>query len=148
MAAATRTAEATWEGPLTKGSGRFEVGSGALAEQEVTWASRTERSEGKTSPEELLAAAEAACFSMSLSHILGEGGNPPDRLKVNAACTVEQVGDGFKITTMKLDVSGRVDGIDGPAFEQAASQAAEGCPVSGALKGNVEISVDAKLEEE
>ena len=147
MAAATRRAEATWEGPLTNGSGRFEVGSGALAEQEVTWASRTERSEGKTSPEELLAAAEATCFSMALSNILGEGGTPPDRLKVNAACTIEQVGDGLKVTTMELEVRGRVDGIDGPGFEQAASQAAEGCPVSGALKGNVEISVNATLEE-
>jgi osmotically inducible protein OsmC len=145
--AATRRAEATWEGSLAKGEGRFKVDSGTIGELPVTWASRTERSEGKTSPEELIAAAEATCYSMALSNILGEGGNPPDRLDVSAACTIDQVGDGFKITTMQLDVRGRVAGIDGPAFEEAASQAAEGCPVSGALKGNVEISVNATLEE-
>ena len=144
--AATRRATAVWEGGLAKGSGRFNVESGAIGEQEVTWASRTERSEGKTSPEELLAAAEASCFSMALSHILGEGGNPPDRLEVSAACTIDQVGDGFKVTTMEIDVRGRVDGIDGPAFEKAASEAAENCPISGALKGNVEISVNATLD--
>ena len=144
--AATRRATAVWEGGLAKGSGRFNVESGAIGEQEVTWASRTERSEGKTSPEELLAAAEASCFSMALSHILGEGGNPPDRLEVSAACTIDQVGDGFKVTTMEIDVRGRVDGIDGPAFEKAASEAAENCPISGALKSNVEISVNATLD--
>ena len=144
--AATRRATAVWEGGLAKGSGRFNVDSGAIGEQEVTWASRTERSEGRTSPEELLAAAEASCFSMALSHILGEGGNPPDRMEVSAACTIDQVGDGFKVTTMEIDVRGRVDGIDGPAFEKAAGEAAENCPISGALKGNVEISVNATLE--
>ena len=145
--AATRRVEASWEGPLAQGMGRFNVGSGATGEQEVTWASRTERSEGKTSPEELLAAAEATCFSMALAHALGEGGNPPDRLEVSAACTIDQVGDGLKVTTMEIDVRGRVDGIDGPAFEKAAGEAAEGCPISGALKGNVEISVNATLED-
>ncbi len=144
--AAERTAEVIWEGDLANGGGRFETGSGALGAQEVTWASRTERSEGKTSPEELLAAAEATCFSMALSNILGEGGNPPDRLEVTAECTIDEVGDGLKVTTMELDVRGRVDGIDGPAFEKAAGEAAEGCPISGAIKGNVEISVNATLE--
>ena len=144
--AATRRAEAVWEGALAKGSGRFNVDSGAIGEQEVTWASRTERSEGKTSPEELLAAAEASCFSMALSHILDQGGHAPDRLEVSAACTIDQVGDDFKVTTMEIDVRGRVDGIDGPAFEKAAGEAAQGCPISGALKGNVEISVNAALE--
>ena len=145
--AATRRAEVVWEGGgLAKGAGRFNVASGAIDEQEVTWASRTERSEGKTSPEELLAAAEASCFSMALSHILDQDGHPPDRLDVSAACTIDQVGDGFKVTSMEIDVSGRVDGMDGPAFEKAAGEAAEGCPISGALKGNVEISVNATLE--
>ena len=145
--AATRRANATWEGPLGTGAGRFKVDSGAIPEQEVTWASRTERSEGKTSPEELLAAAEASCFSMALSHILGEEGHPPERLDVSAACTFDTSGDGPKVSTMEIEVRGRVDGIDGPAFEKAASQAAEGCPISGALKGNVDISVSASLED-
>ena len=145
--AATRRANATWEGSLAKGAGRFKVDSGAIDEQEVTWASRTERSEGRTSPEELLAAAEASCFSMALSNILDEGGHPPERLDVSAACTIDTSGGGAKVTTMEIEVRGRVAGIDGPAFEQAASQAAEGCPISGALKGNVEISVNASLED-
>ena len=144
---ATRRANATWEGPLAKGAGRFKVDSGAIDEQEVTWASRTERSEGRTSPEELLAAAEASCFSMALSHILDEQGHPPERLDVSAACTIDTSGDGPKVSTMEIDVRGRVEGIDGPAFEQAASQAADGCPISGALKGNVEISVNATLDD-
>lgn len=142
--AAERTAAVTWEGDLASGRGTFTTGSGALGDQEVTWASRTERSEDKTSPEELIAAAHASCFSMALSHELAQAGNPPERLSVSAACTIVP-GEG--ITTMKLDVTGRVPGLDASGFEEAVAAAKEGCPVSGALKGNVEISLSANLDE-
>ena len=143
--AAERKAEVTWDGDLAHGKGRFNVGSGALPESEVTWASRTERSEGKTSPEELIAAAHASCFSMALSHTLAERGTPPDRLDVSANVRLETEG-GPRISAVDLEVRGRVPGIDEPAFQEAASDAAEGCPVSGALKGNLEIGVNATLE--
>jgi osmotically inducible protein OsmC len=143
--AAERTAEVTWEGDLAKGRGRFTAGSGALGEQEVTWASRTERSEGRTSPEELIAAAHASCFAMALSHGLAEAGNPPERLVISAAVTIDPGAGG--ITTSKLRVNGRVPGLDATGFEEAAAAAKDGCPVSGALKGNVEITLDATLDE-
>jgi lipoyl-dependent peroxiredoxin len=143
--AATRTAEVTWEGDLAHGTGRFTVGSGALGEQEVTWASRTARSEGKTSPEELIAAAHSSCFAMALSNGLAEAGTPPERLDISAAVTIEP---GVGITTSKLRVKGRVPGMDAAGFQEAANGAKEGCPVSGALKGNVEISLDATLDEQ
>ena len=142
--AAERTANVTWEGGLAKGRGTFTTGSGALGDQEVTWASRTERSEGKTSPEELIAAAQASCFAMALSHGLGQDGHEPRTLKVSAACTIEP---GVGITTMKIDVVGDVPGLDADGFQQAAEAAKEGCPVSGALKGNVETTLTARLEE-
>lgn len=144
--AAERTATVSWEGDLARGRGSVRAGSGALGEQEVTWASRTERSEGRTSPEELIAAAHASCLAMALSHGLGQAGSPPERLEVSAACTIDSVDGGFKITTMRLDVRGAVPGIDAAAFEQAAGAAKDACPVSGALAGNVDISLSATLE--
>ncbi|MBX5468764.1 MAG: OsmC family protein [Thermoleophilaceae bacterium] len=144
--AAERTATVTWQGSLARGRGTFSTGSGALGDQEVTWASRTERSEGRTSPEELIAAAHASCLSMALSNILTKGGNEPERLQVQATCTIDAVDGGFKITTIRLDVRGRVPGIDEESFRQAVAQAKDGCPVSGALQGNVEISASATLE--
>jgi osmotically inducible protein OsmC len=146
MAGVDRTASVTWEGTLTKGAGRFSAGSGALGENEVTWASRTARSEGKTSPEELIAAALGTCFSMSLAHILEQAGTPPERLSVEAMCRAEILESGPKITKAHLDVSGRADGMDQAGLEQAVAAAAEGCPVSGALKGNVEITHEAEVE--
>ena len=144
--AAERTATSVWQGGLAQGSGKVALKSGAVAEElPVTWASRTERSEGKTSPEELIAAAHAACFSMALSHELGQAGHEPEQLDVSATATFDQVGDAFKVTTMKLSVRGRVPGIDESGFREAAEAAKEGCPVSGALKGNVEISLEASL---
>jgi osmotically inducible protein OsmC len=122
-----------------------ETGSGALSDLGVSWKARTEEPGGLTSPEELIAAAHAACFSMALSHGLAQGGHAPERLEVGAVCTFEQVGDGWQITTMELTVEGRVPGIDEEAFEGAAEQAKEGCPVSGALAGNVEITVRPRL---
>ncbi len=143
---AERRAEVVWEGDLMSGSGTItSTGSGALSNLGVSWKARTEEPGGSTSPEELIAAAHAACFSMALSHGLAQAGNPPERLDVSATCTFEQVEGGWKITTMELDVSGRVPGLDAAAFQQAAEEAKDGCPVSGALKGNVEMSVRAEL---
>jgi lipoyl-dependent peroxiredoxin len=141
--AAESTATTTWQGSLTKGSGITHPQSGAFEDVEVTWASRTSRSAGKTSPEELLAASHASCFSMALSLGLSEGGNEPEQLDVSA--TVDFVpGEGVK--SSHLVVRGRVPGIDQSQFEQAAASAGQNCPISAALKGNIDISVDATLE--
>jgi osmotically inducible protein OsmC len=141
--AADRRAEVTWRGDLMSGEGTIEsVGSGAFAPLDVTWASRTEAPGGKTSPEELIAAAHASCFSMALSHGLAQAGTPPERLSVSATVTFVP---GTGITKSALEVEGTVPGIDEGAFREAAEAAKEGCPVSGALKGNVELSVSARL---
>ena len=111
----------------------------------VTWASRTERSDGKTSPEELIAAAHASCFAMALSGVLDEGGTPPERLQISAVCTFDV--DNVKVLSVDLDVRGRVPGLDAEDFQNAVEQADQGCPVSNALRGNVEIRVNASLDE-
>jgi len=144
--AAERTAEVTWTGDLMKGNGTTALRSSGLADAlPVSWASRTENADGKTSPEELLAAAHASCFSMALSGGLARGGHPPERLDVSATATFEKVEAGFRVTRMRLRVQGTVPGIDAAAFQEAASAAKDGCPISQALKGNVEISVEASL---
>jgi osmotically inducible protein OsmC len=142
MASESR-ATTVWEGDLARGRGTTSVASGAIPEVEVTWTARTERTPGTTSPEEMLAAAHASCYCMALSHELGEAGNPPDRLEATA--TVSFVAD-EGVKSSHIAVSGRVPGIDQAGFEEAASAAGEGCPISGALKGNVEIAVEATLE--
>jgi osmotically inducible protein OsmC len=146
VARAESTAEAVWEGDLT-GSGTTSGTSGALGELPVTWGSRVERTAGATSPEELLAAAHAACYAMALSHVLGQGGHPPERLDVRATATFDQVGEGFRITMMELTVRGRVPGLDEDGFQEAVEQANEGCPVSNAIRNNVEITVQPQLDE-
>jgi osmotically inducible protein OsmC len=135
----------TWQGDLMSGSGRIDsVGSGALEGLDITWASRSEPEEsGRTSPEELIAAAHASCFSMALSSGLAKAGNPPDRLNVKATSTFVP---GTGITGMKLEVTGRVPGLDEDGFRAGADTAKQNCPVSQALKGNVEITLDAHLE--
>jgi lipoyl-dependent peroxiredoxin len=142
--AAERTAHVTWSGSLMDGSGLIEsTGSGAIGGLEVTWASRSEPdASGRTSPEELIAAAHAACFCMALSHGLAQAGTPPEKLDVTATSTFVP---GTGITQMKIDVTGRVPGIDEPAFVAAAESARDNCPVSSALRGNVEILLDARL---
>jgi osmotically inducible protein OsmC len=142
---AERHATVTWSGSLMEGAGRIEsTGSGAIAGLEVTWASRSEESEsGLTSPEELIAAAHASCFCMALSHGLAEAGSAPERLEVTATSTFVP---GTGITQMKLELVGRVPGLDEEGFRNAAEGAKENCPVSQALKGNVEITLDARLE--
>jgi lipoyl-dependent peroxiredoxin len=144
MATAERRAEVVWEGNLFRGNGRFTVGSGAFSEQAVTWASRTERSDGKTSPEELIAAAHGSCFAMALSNVLDQGGNPPETLEISAVCTFDV--DNVKVSSVDLDIRAQVPGIDEDGFQDAIEQAEQGCPVSNALRGNVEIRVNASLE--
>ena len=142
--ATDRHAEVTWRGSLLEGSGIIEsVGSGAFGPLEVTWASRAEQPEGRTSPEELIAAAHAACFSMALSHGLSEAGSPPERLDTGAVVTFEP---GVGITRIALTVRGIVPGLDAGAFAQAAETAKESCPVSTALAGVGDVSVQATLE--
>jgi len=137
--ATTSRAEISWQGGLADGRGQVTVASGAFDKFEVTWAARAERQEAVTSPEELLAAAHASCFSMALAHGLGQAGHPPESLEVGSEVTF-QPGQG--ITGIDLAVRGRVPGIDAAAFRQAAEQAKDGCPVSQALKG-VEIRLGA-----
>jgi osmotically inducible protein OsmC len=137
------SASTVWEGDLGHGSGTTSPASGAFPAVEVSWASRTKRAAGKTSPEELLAAAHASCYCMALSNELGQAGTPPERLEATATVEFEP-GEGVR--SSRIVVSGRVPGIDQERFAEAASAAGEGCPISGALKGNVDISVDATLE--
>jgi osmotically inducible protein OsmC len=139
----TNTASATWEGGLRQGRGHFTAGSGAF-EADYSFRTRFEGAKG-TNPEELIAAAHAACFSMALSAGLEAAGTPPTRVSTTAHCTVEKVGDGFKITKMRLETRGEVPGLDQAGFAKAAEAAKEGCPVSGALKGNVQLELDARL---
>ncbi len=139
---ADRRASATWEGDLFEGKGTVSaLSSGLFTDADVTWASRTEESGGKTSPEELIAAAHAACFGMALSNELSSRGHRPDRLDIEATCTFE---DG-KVTTMLLDVTAAVPGVDEDGFREGLSAAEGSCPVSNALRGNVDIEVDGKL---
>jgi lipoyl-dependent peroxiredoxin len=145
--AAKRTAEAIWEHDLLKGQGHVKGLSGGLPDTPVTWAARTEAaSGGKTSPEELLAAAHASCYSMALSAGLGRAGTPPERLHVTATVTFDKVGDAWKVTTSELVVKGKVPGITAEKFAEAAKAAGEGCPISGAIRHNVAVSVQATLE--
>jgi osmotically inducible protein OsmC len=142
--ATDRRAEVRWQGSLLEGSGTIEsTTSGAFGGLGVTWKARSEdETGGLTSPEELIAAAHAACFSMALSSGLSKDGNPPDELRTSATVTF-QPGEG--ITRIALTVEGRVPGLDTAAFEQAAQTAKENCPVSKALAGVPEISLDARL---
>jgi osmotically inducible protein OsmC len=139
----TRNASATWEGGLQQGKGSFQGESGAV-EGSYSFGSRFGDT-GGTNPEELLAAAEAACFSMALSVGLEKNGTPPERVHTDAACTIEKVGEGFKITTIRLRVRARVPDVDESTFQEVARATKTGCPVSQALAG-VNIELDAALE--
>jgi lipoyl-dependent peroxiredoxin len=142
--ATDRKAEVTWQGDLMSGSGSVDsVTSGTFGGLDVSWPARTEEPNGKTSPEELIAAAHAACFSMAFSNVLAQAGHAPEQLTTSATVTF-QPGEG--ITKSVIDVVGRVPGMDASAFEQAAEQAKENCPVSKALAGVPEISLTARLE--
>jgi osmotically inducible protein OsmC len=142
--ATDRRADVTWQGDLMSGSGRIETTtSGAFGGLDVSWADRTEEPGDKTSPEELIAAAHASCFSMALSHGLAQEGNAPEQLNTSATVTF-QPGEG--ITKIVLDVAGRVPGLDEDGFKRAAENAIENCPLSKALTGVPDVSVTARLE--
>ena len=147
--AATRTATVTWNGALATGDGTVTAGSsGTFADLPVSWSSRTEEPEGRTSPEELLAAAHAACFAMALSGALGRACTPPDHVHVSATVTFDKVGDAWTVTRSELDVVGTVPGMSSEDFDAAAEATKDTCPVSRALAGNVELSVSATLEDQ
>ena len=144
MATAERRANVVWRGDLFKGSGTFDLASsGAAQDLPVTWASRTERHDGKTSPEELITAAHASCYAMALSNVLAQMGNEPEELNISAVCTFDV--DQVKVTKMVLDVRGRVPGLDAEEFQNAAEQGEQACPISNALRGNVDIQLNASL---
>ena len=141
-----REARVEWTGGLSEGSGRLETPSGAADGAGVTWARRTAAGapgEG-TSPEELIAAAHAACYSMALSHALEQHGTPPAQLDVSARCLAEH-GEALNITSVLLEVEGAVPGLADPDFQRLAVEAERACPVSNALRGNVEIRLSARL---
>lgn len=145
--AAIRSATVKWEGNLASGSGEVSAAtSRAFTALPVTWASRTEKPEGRTSPEELLAAAHASCYSMAFSGDLTKAGSPPERLEVTAEVTFDRVDGKWTVISSKLTVRGRVPGIDNDRFQAIAQQTKDGCPISRALVGNVALSVEAALE--
>lgn len=141
---ADRTARAWWEGTLFEGRGEVTtVDSSVLESSPVTWAARTEEPGGLTSPEELLAAAQASCYAMAFSLALAEAGSPPERLDVESTATFIP-GEG--VTTMKISVRGRVPGVDADRFRELAQEGEKGCPIAGAIRGNVDIQLTAELE--
>ena len=143
---AKRTAHALWNGDLMNGDGVVSaITSGTFSNLSVSWKARTEVPGGSTSPEELVAAAHASCFSMALSAGLGRSGTPPTRLEVDATVTFDQVEGGWKVISSELKVNGTVPGLDLDGFRAAAESAKDGCPISQMMKGNVELSVEATL---
>lgn len=141
-----RHASVVWNGSLTDGSGVITyVSSGAIARLPVSWASRTSAHQGLTSPEEMLAAAHASCFSMALASRLAKNSTPANQLDVRAEVTFDNASGGWKVTTSKLSVRGDVPGIDAATFQRLADDAKDNCPISQAIKGNVEVSLDATL---
>ena len=147
MALAERRAHAQWEGALASGKGDLEFASSGIGRYPITWASRVEKADGRTSPEELLAAAHAACYAMAFSNTLAEAGNPPERLRVTATVSLDpKEGGGIAVTRSALEVTGVVPGLDQDGFQRAAEQGEQNCPISATLRGNVDITVSATLE--
>jgi lipoyl-dependent peroxiredoxin len=145
MRLALREAEILWEGPLARGAGKLTSGSGALDQLPVTWASRTERPDGRTSPEELIAGAHASCFAMALALVLGENKTPPERIAVSAACILDELAGVPRITAIELAVRAQVPGLETADLERMIERAGNLCPVSDALRGNVKINVRSEL---
>ena len=139
----TRNASATWEGGLKGGKGSFKAESGVSGA--YSFGSRFENAK-QSNPEELLAAALAACYSMALSVGLEKNGTPPTRIETSVACTIDKVGDGFKITKMHLTVRGKAPNVDAATFDKLAKATKDGCPVSQVFKGNVPMTLEARLE--
>jgi osmotically inducible protein OsmC len=147
--AAVRTATVTWNGDLASGTGTVTAGtSGRFTDLPVSWNARTEDAAGRTSPEELLAAAHASCYAMALSGALARAGTPPDHMHVEAEVTFDKVGDAWTVVSSHLTLLATVPGISDADFEAAAANAKDNCPISRALRGNVELSVDPTLEDE
>ena len=143
--AVERSATAVWEGDLFGGSGQASTESGVVSNATVKWSSRADQADENTSPEELIAAAHATCISMALANTLAQAGTPPARLEAEATATFDRTPDGFRMTTMRISMRGQVEGLDEDGFRRAAEEAKENCPVSQALKGNVEVTLDAEL---
>ena len=144
--AETRHASATWSGNLTEGAGMLQyISSGAFSRMPLTWGSRTEAHEGRTSPEELLAAAHASCFSMAFANQLAKNGTIAERLDVRVDVTADKREAGWTVLSSAIKVSGVVPGIDAETFARVADAAKDGCPISRALVGNVETSVEPTL---
>ncbi len=144
--AETRTASATWSGNLTDGAGMLKyISSGAFSRMPITWDSRTAAHEGRTSPEELLAAAHASCYSMAISNELAKGGTIATRVDVSVAVTADKREKGWTVLSSAIKVEGVVPGIDAAGFQAMAEKAKDGCPISRAIAGNVELSVEAIL---
>jgi lipoyl-dependent peroxiredoxin len=147
MAMAERQAHTVWEGPLTGGQGDLEFASSGIGRYPVTWASRVEKADGRTSPEELLAAAHSACYAMAFSNTLAQDGNPPERLHVTSTVSLDpKEGGGVQVTRSVLEVTGVVPGLDQAGFQDAAERAEQGCPISNTIRGNVEVTVTATLK--
>jgi osmotically inducible protein OsmC len=141
-----RHASTTWSGDLLSGGGTIDyVSSGAFSRMPVSWASRTSAHDGRTSPEELLAAAHASCFSMAFASRLAKNGTPPSKLSVRAEVTFDNAGGGWKVERSDIKVEGVVEAIDAETFARIADDAKDNCPISVALKGNVELTVEATL---
>lgn len=143
----TRRAEASWSGDLLSGRGTVSAATTRVfTDLPTTWASRTGEPEGVTSPEELLAAAHASCFSMACSNNLAKAGTPPTRLTVAVEVTADKTDAGWTVQAAAIRVRGVVPGATPESFREAAEGAKDGCPISKALKGNVELTVEATLE--
>jgi osmotically inducible protein OsmC len=145
MAMTERQADIVWQGDLQTGAGRLRVASGAFPQLDVTFSARTEAPDGMTSPEELIAAAHATCYSMAFSNTLKQNGTPPERLEVTAVCSLDRVEGALTITGMALRARGLVPGIDAAKFQELAQTAEQRCPVSNALRNNVPITVEPQL---
>ncbi len=146
-AQAESTASAVWSGSLVDGSGELvSTGSGAFGKLPVTWAARTTMGGDMTTPEEMLAAAHATCYAMAFSHALANAGHAPDEIQVTATVGFDpKAGGGFEVSFSHLDVTGKVPGFDQAKFEEMARKGEEGCPISNALRGTVQIVLHAKL---
>jgi lipoyl-dependent peroxiredoxin len=145
--AQTRRADATWSGDLASGRGTVTAATtGVFQDLAATWASRTGEPDGVTSPEELLASAHASCFSMAVSNELAKAGTPPTRIAVTVAVTADKLESGWTVQSSAITVKGAAPGATDASFQEAANKAKDGCPISKALKGNVELSVEATLE--
>lgn len=146
MATTQRQANVEWTGTLAKGNGELEFASSGIGTYPVTWASRIEKADGRTSPEELLAASHACCYAMAFNATLGRNQLEPQRLHVTATVSLDVSEGGLRVSKSELVATGVVPGLDQARFQELAEQAEQGCPISNSLRGNVEITVSATLE--